>query len=278
MARNEEKARSMLNRWHDLKREEKHGRMDRRPSHTTMETSVERALQWRSEVVKELARMIAEIQADTLDEHRVRDLNDQINKKMRLKRAWEHRVVELGGPNYLGQHNTAFMDLGIAPDMKGGAYRYYGAAKKLPGVRDLLKSATESDHRAAAQTIEQIQRNVDVAYYGYLDDDDGVLQPLEEKAEKRALAEREERWAEEGKRLRTESAERALATGKAVDDAASIDRLSTIDEGFVSHVTLPSRDEIEKLIVERRKQELLRQYASSSLRDELDKVAQLVKK
>ena len=54
--------------------------------------------------------------------------------------------------------------------------------------------------------------------------------------------------------------------------------LASIDEGFVSHVTLPSRDEIEKLIVERRKQELLRQYASSSLRDELDKVAQLVKK
>src|SRR3990167_7064864 len=118
----------MLNRWQEMKREERFGRVDRRPSHTSMEESVERSMQWRAEIVKECAKMIAEIQSDTLDEHRLRDLNDQINKKMRLKRAWEHRIVELGGPNYLGQHNISFPDMGVAPDMKGGAYRYYGAA------------------------------------------------------------------------------------------------------------------------------------------------------
>jgi predicted translin family RNA/ssDNA-binding protein len=86
----------MLNRWHEMKREEKYGRMDRRPSHTSMEESVERALQWRAEIVKECSKMIAEIQSDSLDEHRVRDLNDQINKKVSTtcrSLTWELRQI-----------------------------------------------------------------------------------------------------------------------------------------------------------------------------------------
>ncbi len=246
-----------------------------------MEESVERALKWRSEIVAEVARMIQEIQADNLDEHRIRDLNDQINKKMRLKRAWEHRVMELGGPNYLAQQPTQFSDPGIAPDMKGGAYRYYGAAKTLPGVRELLQTATKSEHRAT-RSIEEIQRAIDVSYYGYLDDDDGVLKPLEEKAEKRALAQREERWREEAKRLKTEAAETAQAAGTASTNASIVsgvrDQLSSVDAGFISHVTLPSKEEIEKLIVARRKQELLRQYASTGLQEQLEASSKLLPK
>jgi pre-mRNA-splicing factor ISY1 len=158
--------------------------------------------------------------------------------------------------------------------MKGGAYRYYGAAKNLPGVRELLKGAADSEHRAT-QSIEQIQRNVDVSYYGYLDDDDGILEPLEEKATKRALGRRLEEWEEESKRLKTERA--GLGAGAAAVLAAETGqhRLSSVDEGFVSHVTLPSKEEIEKLIVARRKQELLKQYASSNLQEELNKTAKL---
>lgn len=96
----------MLNRWSEFRKEEKFGRIDHRPALTTMEDSMERAQGWRMEIVKEIARMISEIQAENLDQHRVRDLNDQINKRMRLKRAWEHRIVELGGPNFLGVHPT----------------------------------------------------------------------------------------------------------------------------------------------------------------------------
>ena len=69
MARNAEKARSMLNRWSDMRKEEKFGKEDRRPALTTMEDSLERASGWRMEIVKEVARMINEVQNESLDHH-----------------------------------------------------------------------------------------------------------------------------------------------------------------------------------------------------------------
>ncbi len=36
----------------------------------------------------------------TLGEQQIRDLNDEINRIIRKKGAWEHRIRELGGPDY----------------------------------------------------------------------------------------------------------------------------------------------------------------------------------
>ena len=36
-----------------------------------------------------------------LGEFRIRDLNDEINKLMKTKYAWEKRIIELGGPNLI---------------------------------------------------------------------------------------------------------------------------------------------------------------------------------
>lgn len=45
-----------------------------------------------------------------LSDYQVRDLNDEINKLMREKLAWEHRIKELGGPDYLvGDHTKGFI-------------------------------------------------------------------------------------------------------------------------------------------------------------------------
>lgn len=272
MARNAEKARSMLNRWSDMRKEEKFGKEDRRPALTTMEDSLERASGWRMEIVKEVARMINEVQNESLDHHRLRDLNDQINKRMRLKRAWEHRVVELGGPNYLGIHPTQFVDAGIAPDMKGGAYRYYGAAKNLPGVRELLANSLKTEHRAH-RSLEQIRRSINVSYYGYLDEDDGELIKAESEGEKRLRDEQIREWNEEEsereKRLRTESSELEGRKEAAVSAAALMKKpvkaTTTVDSGFKSHVTLPSQEEIEAVIIKRKKMALLKQYASPAL-------------
>jgi pre-mRNA-splicing factor ISY1 len=219
------------------------------------------------EIVKETGRMITEIQLENLDEHRIRDLNDQINKKMRLKRAWEHRIVELGGPNYLAVHPTQFTDPGIAPDMKGGAYRYYGAAKNLPGVRELLANAAPSEKRAH-RTIEQINRSINVAYYGYLDDDDGVLIKAEAVAEKRLLEQRVADWEEEeeaaAKRLKVEEEQlgEEEKRKRREEEKKKSAAKRNVDSGFKSHVTLPSQEEIEALIVARKKKDLLAQYGA----------------
>lgn len=35
-----------------------------------------------------------------LGEYKLRDMNDDINKMLRIKMAWEWRIKELGGPDY----------------------------------------------------------------------------------------------------------------------------------------------------------------------------------
>ena len=35
-----------------------------------------------------------------LGEFKIRDLNDEINKLLREKLAWEERILEIGGPDY----------------------------------------------------------------------------------------------------------------------------------------------------------------------------------
>lgn len=62
-------------------------------------------------------------------------------------------------------------------------YKYFGAAKDLPGVRELFeKSEVEVNRKSRAELI----KFVDADYYGFMDDDDGLLVPLEKDAELKA--------------------------------------------------------------------------------------------
>lgn len=73
---------------------------------------------------------------------RLRDLNDEINKLIREKGHWERRIVDLGGPNYARTApRVADNEGNIIADAtgKGAGYRYFGAAKKLPGVKELFE-------------------------------------------------------------------------------------------------------------------------------------------
>ena len=73
---------------------------------------------------------------------RIRDLNDEINKLIREKSHWERRIVELGGPDYskIGPRiaDSEGKVLGDATG-RGAGYRYFGAAKNLPGVKELFE-------------------------------------------------------------------------------------------------------------------------------------------
>ena len=74
---------------------------------------------------------------------RIRDLNDEINKLIREKGHWEKRIVELGGPDYskVGPKVTDSEGRAVAEASsgRGPGYRYFGAAKQLPGVRELFE-------------------------------------------------------------------------------------------------------------------------------------------
>jgi hypothetical protein len=80
-------------------------------------------------------------------------------------------------------------------------YKYFGAAKDLPGVRELFEAIPADVGR---KTRAEYMKQIDADYYGfvcyislllncvssfcsYMDDDDGLLVPLEAEAEREGL-------------------------------------------------------------------------------------------
>ncbi|KAJ8540404.1 hypothetical protein K7X08_030323 [Anisodus acutangulus] len=287
MARNEEKAQSMLNRFITMKEEEKKKPKERRPYLASECRDLAEADKWRQQIMREIGRKVAEIQNEGLGEHRLRDLNDEINKLIREKVHWERRIIELGGPNYT-KHSAKMTDLeGNIVDVpnpggRGPGYRYFGAAKKLPGVRELFEKPPELRKR---RTRYDIYKRIDASYYGYRDDEDGILEKLEgPAAEKiRAAAVREWMEMEEIKR----EAKKAVKSREVVEvglgskilfeeeeDVIEEERMEREREEkdrekeFVVHVPLPDEKEIERMVVEQKKMELLSKYASEDLLEE----------
>lgn len=58
---------------------------------------------------------------------------------------------------------------------RGQGYRYFGAAKKLPGVRELFDKPPEAEKR----TRHVINKSTYGSYFGLGDDEDGMLEKLE---------------------------------------------------------------------------------------------------
>lgn len=83
MARNEEKAQSMLSRFLQAKNEEKKKPKERRPFLASECRDLADADKWRQQIIREIGRKVMDIQNPGLGEHRLRDLNDEINKLIR---------------------------------------------------------------------------------------------------------------------------------------------------------------------------------------------------
>lgn len=64
-------------------------------------------------------------------------------------------------------------------------YKYFGAARDLPGVRELFQQAAEEE--LPRKSRAELMRNADADYYGYMDDDDGLLVPLEKIDEEKTI-------------------------------------------------------------------------------------------
>lgn len=91
-----------------------------------------------------------------------------------------------------GNHKLLYICRKVAPrelDREGRevagnrGYKYFGAAKDLPGVRELFEKAEIIEPR---KSRAELIKFVDADYYGYMDDDDGLLVPLEMDAETKA--------------------------------------------------------------------------------------------
>lgn len=66
-------------------------------------------------------------------------------------------------------------------------YKYYGAAKDLPGVRELFSERDEEVEARKQQKRSRgdVYRHITPDYYGYRDDDDGILAAKEQEREVR---------------------------------------------------------------------------------------------
>ncbi len=148
-------------------------------------------------------------------------------------------------------------------------------------------------------------KNIDADYYGYMDDDDGLLVPTEEKCEREAIRKKLEQWKNTetndvdvdevyvlpemnvgpteiifriSYQSSIQSDDEDYVAGRST--GANTDVISK-DHIFIAHVPVPSQKEvrmierfcclvkfffqIERALLERKKQELLAKYVSDDL-------------
>ena len=245
MARNAEKAQSMLYRFRAQQASDLgivSTTQSRRPRGGAIhaQTQIPVCERWRGTVLKEISRKVSKIQDLALSDYQIRDLNDELNKLFKEKWQWEVRIRELGGPNYMRGGGRVTDEEGRVVEGGGKGYRYFGRARELPGVKELFEQATKKPEddgpKKGGEARAELGRRVDAAYYGYgLDEEDGVLVAYEEAKEKEAF-------------------ERLLAEDEKVDpewEALPGD----VGDGVVWK--LPTADEVETELLERRKRKLL---------------------
>lgn len=237
MARNAEKAMTTLARWRAAQSGEGFKKdQDRRPYLASECRDSRRAEKWRTQIIGEIARKVAQIQNAGLGEFRIRDLNDEINKLLREKRHWEAQIKELGGPDY-SRVGPRMLDHEGREVPGNRGYKYFGAAKELPGVRELFEQEPPPPPR---KTRAELMKDIDADYYGYRDDDDGILSPLELIQEQKSRDKIINEWVP--------------PNDDDDDQNANMEIEETIQK------PIPSQHDIQEALVARKKQELLEKY------------------
>jgi pre-mRNA-splicing factor ISY1 len=187
-------------------------------------------------VLKEISRKVSKIQDPALSDYQIRDINDELNKLFKEKWQWEMRIRELGGPNYMRGGGKMVDDEGRVIEGGGKGYRYFGRARELPGVKELFEAATQKPEKEVKETRYDLRARVDAGYYGYnLDEEDGTLLHYESRKEQEAL----EALAAEG------------------DSAEGEFEPLPGDAGDGVLWNLPSAEEVETELLDRRKKKLL---------------------
>lgn len=162
----------------------------RRPKAITSVTSIPTCEKWRGQVLKEVSRKVSRIQDQSLSDYQIRDLNDEINRLMKEKWMWERQIRELGGPNYMRGGGRVYDDEGREVPGGGKGYRYFGRARELPGVKEMFEEAARKmvKKEEGPREGDLMRKHVDATYFGYgLDEEDGTLLRYEKRKEKEAV-------------------------------------------------------------------------------------------
>lgn len=269
-----------LARWRAAHLEEKK-EVERRPYLASDCEDVKKAEKWRRQIIGEVSKKVAQIQNAGLGEFKLRDINDEINKLLREKGHWEDRIKELGGPDYRKVGPKMLDHEGKeVPGNRG--YKYFGAAKDLPGVRELFEQEPPPPPR---KTRAELMKDIDADYYGYRDEDDGLIVPLEQEMEKKVIAEKVREWKERQEAIargeipkddeEVEEEEVYKPEEEEMEEESQEEAESEIPQ-FIAHVPVPSQKEIEEALLRRKKMELLQKYTSDDLQAEEDESKKLM--
>lgn len=118
-----------------------------------------------------------------------------------------------------------------------GGYRYFGAAKDLPGVKELLEKQVQKQQ---TRKRGDIVKHITPAYYGWRDEEDGVLLELEEEAYRQQ------------KKQRVDDSETAHGATKVSDDES---------DDLQDYLDVPSQEQVAKLLLEEKKKALLAKFS-----------------
>jgi pre-mRNA-splicing factor ISY1 len=268
----------MLNKWVKMREEEdpnsllsrRAAQRAKRPYLATQCEHLADAERFRLQIISEISNGIKKIQNPGMGEHAIRDLNDQINKLIREKWHWNRRIKELGGKDYNKEERKAMLQaeeqggtgldgredpqLAIGLALKGsGGYRYFGAAKELPGVKELFaRHAAKMTKRKRGDIYKYITPD----YYGLRDEEDGVLLELEEK-----MAEDRRKKLKE---CQDEYKQIAKEQNQGQDDASDQSNaafVKALANGIPAHVAVPSQDAVAQLLLAKKKEALLSRFA-----------------
>jgi len=193
MARDSEKALSLFNRWTNFKNQTgAFSKSNITDHHGFSENcdSLQDAESYRRKLLQEITTKISQISQSGLGEFRIRELNDEINKMMNKKRHWEMRINDLGGKtDYRKEKSAVDVEGKELPNNRG--YKYYGAAKELPGIRELFndnKLHESDEYQRKRKSRSELLKSISIDYYGYRDDDDEALQQEESQQEKTLIS------------------------------------------------------------------------------------------
>ena len=95
-------------------------------------------------------------------------MNDEINRLFEEKANWEAKIKKLGGADYKKYEPKTLAADGYEVPNAGG-YRYFSAAKNLPGVAELFKNKPK---QIAKKSYIDMYKGINLDYYGIDDFDD----------------------------------------------------------------------------------------------------------
>lgn len=225
-------------------------------------TSIAAALRARRELRKSLGRQIMRIQDASLDADTIRRLNDQINESLRTVRAWDECLLRLG--HRMEREEGADGALYGNEVVNVHGYWYFGRARELPGVCELLQEQGREREREREKPfleprLRKMMEQADDEYFGRVQDDAAVG---EEEAVERTLRDKSQLDWITGLALPLPP----LGRAEFGDREADMNDASASPSAVESITIVPTQEQVGAYLVERRREELLKKYARAEER------------